>query len=320
MSGPAVSVLLASRDGARFLPEALAALAAQTLESLEFVLVDDGSRDNTRTLLDQFAAGQPNARVIATTGVGLAAALHEAASQARGTYLARHDDDDRSAPERLARQFAYLESHPSLAVLGTAARRIGERGEDLGAEPVPREPAAIARALRRGPPCVHGSVMMRADAYRAAGGYRAAFAASQDYDLWLRMPGPASFANLEAPLYEWRAHPGGVFRRAREQQLCFAALARVLAEERREHSSDSLEAFVRAGSFDAFTRTWERGGALAREIGETCLRDGRTRGARRWARRAMERGEWSALRGWLLSWPVAFTPRGIRGARAEMVS
>ena len=287
MSGtPRVSVLIASRDGERFLDESLASLAGQTLEDLEIIAVDDGSRDGTRAKLEAFAARHGRTRVLEGGGRGLAAALDLAARAARASYLARQDDDDLSLPERLSRQADFLDRNPEVAVVGTAADVIDERGTVTGRHPVPFG-AAIRRTLHRAPPFVHGSVMLRADAYRAAGGYRAAFGASQDFDLWLRLPERAVFANLETPLYQWRHHPRGVFSRARDQQLRFAALARALADERRERGRDSLEAFEQAGSFERFVETWERGDRLALRLGEVYVRDRRPAGARPWLAHAL---------------------------------
>lgn len=344
MSGaPKVSVLIASRDGARYLGEALASLARQTFPDLEVVAVDDASTDATAEILRRFAAARPRVRVLRAGGVGLAAALNLAAAEARGALLARHDDDDISTPDRIERQVGYLDRHPEVAALGTWADVIGPAGERLGEYPLPVGPAACRRALRRGPPFVHGSVMMRADAFRAAGGYRPAFRAAQDYDLWLRLPERAGLANLPRPLYRWRRHPGGVFERARMDQLRFAALARTLADERRERGhageaaraagridagapdpaaapvADSLAVFeALGGDFERFAAEAPPGPRFAAELGERCVRDGRVREARRWLARAGGDAAAAprALAWWALSWPMGLTPRARRAEPA----
>ena len=313
---PLVSVLLSSRNGERFLPEALGSIAAQTYPALEAILVDDGSSDRTGAILEAFAAARPSARVLRAPGVGLAAALALAAGEARGDYLARHDDDDRSHPERIERQVAYLEDHPDIAVLGTAAHMIDRNGERIGPYPVPLSLREIRRTLRRAVPFVHGSVVMRRAAYDAAGGYRGAFRASQDYDLWLRMAPEAGLMNLPEPLYEWRLHPSGVFSRARCDQLFYSAVARAFADERRAVRSDSVSLLSECVDPGRFLSCYPRAGRLAFYLGEAHVREGLGREARRFLEQALaepgSRGD--ALRWWLLAWLVPWTPRGRRAA------
>jgi glycosyltransferase involved in cell wall biosynthesis len=316
-TAPLVSILLASRNGERFLPEALQSLASQTYTALEPILVDDGSADRTGTILEEFAASHPPARVLHTRGVGLASALALAAGEARGEYLARQDDDDRSHPERIERQVRYLASHPEVAVLGTAAHMIDGEGRRIGTHPVPLSPEGIRRTLGRAAPFVHGSVVMRRDAYEAAGGYRGAFRASQDYDLWLRIAPSAGLANLAEPLYEWRLHDAGVFSRARADQLFYAAVARAFAEERRDAGSDSESLLSNGMNADLLLSRYPRAGRLALYLGQLHAREGLGREARRFLSRALRdpQSRFEALPWWLLACVVPWTPRGRRAAR-----
>lgn len=317
---PLVSVLLASRDGARYLEQSLASLAAQTWSEVELVLVDDGSHDRTPAILAEFAASRPRAVVVRTEGVGLAGALARAADQASGDLLARQDDDDRSHPERLARQVRFLAGHPEVAVAGTFASVLDASGTRIGAYEVPTDPERMRAMLRRAPPFVHGSVMMRREVYRRAGGYRGAFRASQDLDLWMRLPPGTGIANLAEPLYEWRRHPGGVFTRARDQQLFYAAVARAFRDERAATGRDSVDLLAKTGSPEAFLAAYAFAPRLARYLGEALVREGRPAEARRHLARAMESGEerGAALQWWLLSWPVALTSRA-REARGSQL-
>jgi len=316
-TGPLVSVLLASRNGERYLDETLAGLAAQTWPHVEVVAVDDGSTDATPAILARFAGSHPRARVVRTPGLGVAGALALAAREARGELLARHDDDDRSRPERLERQVRFLETHPAIAVVGSAADIVDERGTRTGAYALPLAPAAIRRVARRDPPFVGGAVLMRRAAYEAAGGYRAAFRMSEDLDLWLRMD-PATFANLAEPLYQWRRHGGSQTARGRGIMLDFAAIARAFAAERRATGRDSYPLLERGGGRDALLAIYPRAPHLALQLATAYLRDGRTAEARRFLPRALAHGETQAEAAalWLASFAVALTPRAARARRA----
>lgn len=317
-----VSVVLASRNGERFLPQALSSLAAQTWPHVELLAVDDGSTDGTGALLERFAAGRPMARVLHTDGLGPAAARARALEQARGAFIAVHDDDDVSHPERFERQARHLLAHPGTALLGSAADIIDEVGVRVGPHPVPFGPQAIRKTLRRAPAFVHGSVMMRRAAYEAAGGYRAPFRAAEDFDLYLRMPVDMDLQNLEEPLYAWRRHPGNSFARARVDHLFFLATARAFHAERLATGRDSIALLQGSADRDEFLAAYPFAGTLLCLLGEAYVRDGRVAEARGFLRRAMGRkGPRSAALGWwALSFGVALTPRARAAALADALS
>jgi len=311
---PLVTILLATRDGSRFLPEALQGIDAQTHRPIELVAVDDGSTDSTGEILRAFAADRPWVRLLRAEGVGPARARAIAFEAARGSLIAIHDDDDWSRPDRIERQVAYLAAHPGVGVLGSAAEIIDERGAALAPYRVPLGEREIRRVLRRAPPFVNGSVLMRREAYEAAGGFRAPFRCSEDYDLWLRVPPRFGLANLAEPLYRWRLHGANSFTRDRVRHIEFLAIARAFAAERAARGSDSIDLLATAPDLDAFRRDYRRASRLALLRGEGYVREGRTAEGRRALGRAFldPRTVASALAWWLLSWPVEGSPRGRR--------
>jgi glycosyltransferase involved in cell wall biosynthesis len=319
-AAPLVSILLACRDAAPHLPAALAGIDAQTYRPLELLAVNDGSADATGGILRAFAASRPWVRLLEAPGVGPAAARAIAYRASRGALIAIHDADDVSRPDRFERQVSYLAAHPRVGVLGSAVEVIDERGAVIGPYRVPLSPRALRKLLRRAPPFVHGSVVMRREAYESAGGFRADFRAAEDYDLWLRVPERFELVNLGEPLYQWRAHPENSFSLHRDQHLEYMALARAFADERRMRGADSAAALHAAESPAAFRQVYSGAPRLALYRAEALIREGRTA-----AGRSALRDSWrsrepavaaAALFWWLLSWPVAFTPRA-RRARAK---
>jgi glycosyltransferase involved in cell wall biosynthesis len=315
---PLVSVLLASRNGERFLPEALRGLRAQTYPRIELILVDDGSTDGTAAVFDALRGEHPDVRALRTESVGPAAARDAAFHASRGSLIAIHDGDDVSRPDRIERQVSFLADHPEVGVLGSVADRIDESGRRTGMLPVPLTGPSVRRVLRRAPPFVHGSVMMRRGVYVAAGGFRAAFRLSEDFDLWLRIPDGTGMANLPEPLYAWRAHGAGATARERGPMLFYAAAARAFADERRRTGSDSYELLARWPDPEAFLARYPDRTRLAFYLGELLAREGRAGEARRHLERAM--GDRTMLRKavpwWTLTWLLPFTSRGRRAARA----
>jgi glycosyltransferase involved in cell wall biosynthesis len=237
---PVVSVLMGVHNGLPYVGEAVASILGQTLRAIELVVVDDASDDGTSELL----ARQDDPRLVVLRNdhnVGLTQSLNRALATARGRYVARQDADDRSLPDRLERQVAFLERRPDIALCGTWARFIDAHGRLTAIGRPPSDPAALAATLRRGNVVFHGSIAARRDVVTALGGYRPAFRYAQDYDLYLRALERHRLANLPEPLYELRFHAAAISRAQCAAQTRFAVLARRLAEQRRERGSDDLD-------------------------------------------------------------------------------
>ncbi len=315
---PLVSVLLACRNAARFLPDALRGLRDQTYRPIEIVAVDDGSTDATGSILDTFAAENGSVARLRAEGIGPAAARALAFRASSGSLVAIHDADDVSRADRFERQVAALRDRPRLGVLGSAADVIDERGARIGSFPVPLDPRAVRHTLRRAPPFVNGSVLMRRSAYEAAGGFRDAFRSAEDFDLWLRMPADLEMDNLAEPLYAWRRHGANLTARARSVMTFHAAVARAFADERREAGRDSVELLLAHPSEEEFLARYPRAGRVALYFGEMLAREGRAREARRLLGRALRdpRCRGAALPWWGLTWLLPFTPRGRAASRA----
>ena len=223
---PAVSVLMPVRNGLPWVREALGSLSAQTLADLEIIVLEDGSTDGTRELLDNFP--DDRLRVIPTGGIGISAALNIGLGAACAPLVARHDADDVSAPHRLQAQAEYLDRRADVGVLGTVAAYIDANGESVEndwvhtvrqQQDVALEPAQIRELMPLTCCITHGSVMARADVLRAANGYRQDAAPAEDYDLWLRLLPQTAFAKLPDRLYHYRVHDTQVSAQRRDQQL-----------------------------------------------------------------------------------------------------
>ncbi len=124
MSGrtPGVSILLPVRDAATTLGPALTSVLRQRFADWECLVVDDGSRDETRSIAFALERTDPRLRVLPGPPAGLVCALHRGLRAARGALVARMDGDDVMHPDRLALQVEALERHPEWAGVGTHVR------------------------------------------------------------------------------------------------------------------------------------------------------------------------------------------------------
>lgn len=127
---PRVSVVLGVFEGADVLDETLASAAAQTLEDLECIAVDDGSSDpRVAARLTEWARRDARFRVMRQQNQGLTRALIAGCAEARGAFIARIDVGDTMAPERLAEQAAVLERYPDCAFVAAQTQFHGSAWE-----------------------------------------------------------------------------------------------------------------------------------------------------------------------------------------------
>src|SRR5258708_12955942 len=144
---PAISVIMPVRNGAEWLAEAVASVRDHHFGDFEFLIVDDGSDDGTAAMLSGFAAADHRIRLLRQAPQGIVAALNKAIAEARAPYLARLDADDRARPDRLGKQFTFMQAHPEIGLLGTFAERIDAAGNVVGPLPPPPPPPTLPRAL-----------------------------------------------------------------------------------------------------------------------------------------------------------------------------
>jgi hypothetical protein len=228
-------------NGERFLLDALVSIRAQTFSDFEFIVVDDGSTDATPRILADYARLDGRLRVHRQDQQGMVPSLNHGCEMARGTYVARMDADDVASPRRFAKQVAFLEYCPQVAVLGAAIMVVDEYDRPLFPVRYPTTDSSIRRALASGTAFAHPVVMMRRDALLTSGGYRTPFDPhAADYDLWLRMSEYCQFANLPTVLLRYRFHPGGVSFHNLSQQVLAMVGAETSARMRRLGHPDLL--------------------------------------------------------------------------------
>jgi GT2 family glycosyltransferase len=248
---PHITVVLPVRNGARWLGEALASVVGQSLAHWELLAIDDGSTDQTPAILAEFAGRDARIRPIRQEALGLVKALNRGLAEARAPLLARLDADDRALPERLARQAQHLGDNPDVGLLGSWANRIDEQGRPRGRIAPATDPEELAGVLMRSNPFVHSSVMFRTDLARRLGGFRPAFRAAEDYDLWLRIAETAKIANLPEPLVDYRWHEENVTHRNAIRQAFSVRLAQRAALGRRQSGRDPADGLAEPPDWNA---------------------------------------------------------------------
>lgn len=241
MTTPAISVAMSVFNGERFLAPAIESILAQTFGDFEFLILDDGSHDGTRAILERFASRDGRIRPIIRENRGLVASLNQLLSEARAPLVARMDADDISLPDRFARQIAFLAGHPDYGVVGTWSEDIDEFGRSyrMHGREQPDGHAGFLTAIENGWPLLcHSSVMYRREPVLAVGGYHSAFRHCEDLDLWLRLAGVTKLCSIPERLIRYRHYAGQVSCRHATEQHIGAAIARLAYDERKAGRRD----------------------------------------------------------------------------------
>ncbi|MEO0529164.1 MAG: glycosyltransferase [Planctomycetota bacterium] len=273
---PAVSFVVPVYNAGRYLRAALASLRWQTVTDWEAVCVNDGSTDDSASILRDFAASDARFRIVSQPNGGIVSALNAGVEAARGEWIARMDADDLSMPDRLQRQLATI--GPDTSLVGGGIITIDPDGDPLRTQRFPTEHADIESELLAGrPPIAHPTVLLRRDAVLAAGGYRSAFEWIEDIDLWLRLAERGRLTNLPEPVLHYRLHTGSVCwsRRAEQDRLRHALLAE--AHQRRGLSPPEPKAPKQPRPLSDPRGKWARQAARA----------GRWRTAWKWSRQLL---------------------------------
>lgn len=301
MTKPDVSVVMAVHNGAPELARTLESVLRQESVELELVVVDDGSTDESREVLDTFARRDARIRTIEVAHGGLTSALRIGCGAASGRLIARQDCGDLSLPGRLAAQARALDAEPLAVMVSAATRFVGPERELLyevsqSAEEAERGLRARSLAAVRGPSC-HGCTMFRRDVYERVGGYREPFRVAQDLDLWLRLAERGRVLALPEVLYEATIAFDSISSRARASQIASAKLALECAAQR-DRGADEGDSLQAAAALPVATRddAASRGAAALFVAG--CLRRRDPRAARKYYAMTIRNAPFEA-RGWL---------------------
>lgn len=242
MAVPSLTVAMAVYNNGPFVGEAIDSILAQTFGDFEFLIVNDGSTDESPAVIDARAATDARIRVIHQENRGFIASLNRMLAEARTPWIARMDGDDLSHPERFARELEFLAAHPDHGVVSCNCVTIDESGDRLD-RPIIERPLThegLVANLENGPLLNHNAVIYSRDLVRQVGGYRATYRHAEDYDLWLRLSQVTRLANLAENLASYRIYAAQVSNRHVVEQTRHAAIAWLAHRERLAGRPDPL--------------------------------------------------------------------------------
>ncbi|MCK6404944.1 MAG: glycosyltransferase [Rhodocyclaceae bacterium] len=226
---PLISVVMPVFNAGRFLEEAAQSILSQSIPDIELIAIDDGSTDQSKTVLDRIRRRDDRVKLISRENRGLVDSLNEGIDLARGEWIARMDQDDISLPHRFQRQLEWLQDSGA-DICGSWVQPFGR--SDRRTMKYPQTDAAIKVGMLFASPFAHPTVMMRTEIARTLK-YDKDWEKVEDFDLWVRaQASQCRMANVPEVLLHYRQHERQISTADHDRQNATAQviLNRVAAE------------------------------------------------------------------------------------------
>lgn len=207
MKTPRVSVIMPAYNSEKYISEAIESILNQTFTDFEFIILNDGSTDNTQKIVKEYAKKDKRIKFIDNKkNKGLVSVLNQGIDLAQGEYIARMDSDDISLPTRFEKQIEYMDKHPECGILGTWYKVFGKKEEEV------KHPLNI-KILDLMDSCYigHPTVFIRKsvlDKYNFK--YNKEYNCCEDYELWSCLVFVTEIHNLPEILLKYRWHGNNI--------------------------------------------------------------------------------------------------------------
>jgi len=209
---PKVSVITITYNRAKYLPEAIESVLAQTFTDWELLIIDDCSTDNTREVAEKYTAKDSRIKYFRNdVNLKISKSRNKGLELAQGKYIAMLDSDDIWCDiEKLDRQYNFLENKPEYALIGGGVIVINETGKEIKRYLDPNGNKDLKKMILAKNPFAHSSVMYSRRIALDLDGYDVGLPSAEDYDLWLRMGKKHKVANLRDYVLKYRVHGGNI--------------------------------------------------------------------------------------------------------------
>ena len=195
-----VSVVLPTYNRAYLLSGAISSVLNQTFQDFELIIVDDGSTDNTKEVVENFQKKDNRIKYIRNEeNLGIQKTLNKGIGMSEGKYIARIDDDDEWIDNnKLKNQVDFLELNQDHVLVGTGAVVVDENNKEIFRYLCPKEDNIIRKSILSKNCFLHPSVVFKKESFLAVGGYDESSDVRhiEDYDLWFKLGIVGKFANL----------------------------------------------------------------------------------------------------------------------------
>lgn len=219
---PFVSVVMPAYNAEKYISEAIESILNQTFKDFEFIIIDDGSKDKTWEIVQDYA--EKDERIVAVRNeknLKICKTLNKGVKISKGKYIARMDSDDWSYQDRLKKQIDFMESHLNVVVSGGHVEVSDENLSILYLKKYPLLDKDIRKKMFIYNPFTHPCVIFRSDVIKTENPtYDHSFYDAEDYDLYFRLGKKGEMANIKEILLKYRVSSGSIsFKRHVRQGL-----------------------------------------------------------------------------------------------------
>ncbi len=179
-----VSIIIPTYNRAKFISRALDSVFNQTYRDFEIIVIDDGSIDNTKEILDLY---KNKIKYFYQTNRGSAAARNRGIKESSGIYIAFLDSDDYWVSEKLEEQVKTLDSHPNVGIVYSRMLIINNKGEKIGMKPAGVSGRNFKELLQVWGDLPTSTIMTRRDCFEKAGLFDTSLTTMEDIDMWIRI-------------------------------------------------------------------------------------------------------------------------------------
>lgn len=214
-------------NGEKYIKETIESVINQSFVDFEFIIIDDGSTDNTLNIINDFQ--DDRIKIIKQNHGGIVKALNTGLQNSKGEYIIRIDADDICVQNRFDELLNFMNENIDIVICGSWADVIDESGniiDELKHPPV--DDKDIRRYIKIHNPFIHPSVIFRRDIIDKVGAYRN-FKHNEDYELWTRILPIGEGHNIPQKLIKYRIHSKQITRKANLQMRLFGVIVRLLA-------------------------------------------------------------------------------------------
>lgn len=251
-----VSVIMPVYNVEEFVGEALQSILNQTYKNIEVIVVDDGSTDDTYSIVKYFAENDKRVKLYRNErNLKIVKTLNRALSEAKGDYILRMDGDDVSVENRLEVLMSFIKSNPQYSLVGSAYSGIDQDGKERSVSKVPTNQNLIDKTILLSSPVSHIWLATK-QVYIKLNGYRANTV--EDYDFLLRMyTNNIPFTNIPDVLYKVRLRDGNTassqgLKQAKAHQYVVQLYKERVLTGTDSYSDERFENIVRSTSLMEF--------------------------------------------------------------------